>query len=206
MLSGFELALLGRQVSLELPDGAQISLPVHRWRAARSHGDELFVHACTGPVVDLGCGPGRLTAALTALGVAGLGVDVSPVAVALTRDRGAAAIRRDLFTRLPDEGLWQHALLADGNIGIGGDPATLLHRVGQLLRPGGTALVELDRPGTGLRRRHVRVVGDDGESGDWFDWAWLGVDAVGDTARGSGLAPTWFAERGGRWFAALTKE
>lgn len=57
MLSGFEPGLLGRQVSLELPNGARISLPVHRWRAARSDGDELLVHACTGPTVDIGCGP-----------------------------------------------------------------------------------------------------------------------------------------------------
>ena len=31
-------------------------------------------------------------------------------------------LRRDLFAPLPGEGRWHHVLLADGNIGIGGDP------------------------------------------------------------------------------------
>ena len=35
-------------------------------------------------------------------------------------------VRRDLFGALPGEGTWSHVLLADGNIGIGGDPVTLL--------------------------------------------------------------------------------
>ncbi|HET6501908.1 MAG TPA: class I SAM-dependent methyltransferase [Amycolatopsis sp.] len=205
-MSGFEPGLLGRQISLELASGTRISLPVHRWRASRSRGDELLVRACTGPTVDLGCGPGRLTAALTERGVTALGIDVSPVAVELTRERGAAAACRDLFGPLPGEGRWRHALLADGNIGIGGDPAALLRRVGELLCPGGTALVEIDAPGTGLRQGQVRVAEDGGTSEHWFAWAWLGVDAVRGAAHGSGLTPTWFAERAGRWFAALTKE
>lgn len=206
MLTGFEPGLLGRRVSLELPGGRTISLPVERWRASRHPGDEVLVHECTGPTLDLGCGPGRLTAALTDRGVPALGVDISPVAVALTRDRGAAAVRRDLFTRLPAEGRWRHALLADGNIGIGGDPAKLLRRVGDLLCRGGTALVELDRPGTGLHRRPVRVTDGSRAPGEWFAWAWLGADALPDTARGSGLRPVWSAERAGRWFAALERE
>lgn len=206
MLTEFEPGLLGRRVSLELPGGTRVSLPVDRWRARWNPGDEVIVHACAGPTLDLGCGPGRLTAALAERGVPALGVDVSPVAVALTRDRGAAALRRDLFSRLPGEGRWRHALLADGNIGIGGNPAALLRRVSELLSPGGSALVEVDRPGTGLRRRPVRVTDGDRPPGAWFAWAWLGVDAVQHTARGSGLRPVWFVQRGGRWFAALVKE
>lgn len=206
MLTGFEPGLLGRRVSLELPGGTRIALPVDRWRARWNPGDEVLVHTCTGPALDLGCGPGRLTAALAERGIPALGVDVSPVAVALTRERGATAVRRDLFTRLPGEGRWQFALLADGNIGIGGDPAALLRRVGELLCRGGRALVELDEPGTGLRRRRVRVTEGGRRSGSWFAWAWLGADALHQAAEGSGLRPAWFTERGGRWFAALEKE
>ncbi|MFZ2115810.1 MAG: class I SAM-dependent methyltransferase [Pseudonocardiaceae bacterium] len=44
------------------------------------------VHADgTGPVADLGCGPGRLTAHLHSLGLSLLGVDLSPSMVALAR-------------------------------------------------------------------------------------------------------------------------
>ncbi|MFZ0120625.1 MAG: class I SAM-dependent methyltransferase [Pseudonocardiaceae bacterium] len=39
----------------------------------------------TGPVADLGCGPGRLTAHLHSLGLSLLGVDLSPSMVALAR-------------------------------------------------------------------------------------------------------------------------
>jgi SAM-dependent methyltransferase len=38
-----------------------------------------------GPVADLGCGPGRVTAFLTALGVDAFGVDLSPAMIAVAR-------------------------------------------------------------------------------------------------------------------------
>jgi hypothetical protein len=114
------------------------------------------------------------------------------------------ALRRDVFGRLPGEGKWQHVLLADGNIGIGGDPAVLVRRVHELLRPKGTALVEVEPPGAGLRRRQVRVRTHE-RRGHWFDWAWLGADRLGLVAAASGFAVSWLTERSGRWFAALEK-
>jgi len=39
-----------------------------------------------GPVADLGCGPGRLTAHLTTLGLPAFGIDVSPKMIELARD------------------------------------------------------------------------------------------------------------------------
>ncbi|HEU5475994.1 MAG TPA: class I SAM-dependent methyltransferase [Actinophytocola sp.] len=199
--TAFEPGLLGRRCWLELATGERINLPIQRWRAPSGAGDELLLRCCTGPTLDIGCGPGRLTAALVNRGVVALGVDISPVAVRLTRARGAPAIRRDVFARLPGEGRWHHALLADGNIGIGGNPTRLLRRLRELLAPGGTALVELDPPGHGLRRDRVRVNGAD----HWFAWAWLGADAIADTAREAGMVVHWLAERGGRWFAELVK-
>ncbi len=130
-----------------------------------------------------------------------MGVDISPVAVALTTAQGAPAIRRDVFAPLPGKGRWWHVLLADGNIGIGGDPVALLRRVRELLGQGGTVVLEVDSPGCGLRRSHVRLNPD----GEWFEWAWLGADAVGHTATAAGLAVNWIRERGGRWFAELLK-
>ena len=67
--------------------------------------DEHVLGQCSGRrTLDLGCGPGRFTAALRARGSAALGVDNSAVAVELTRRRGGAAVRRDLFAPLPAEG------------------------------------------------------------------------------------------------------
>jgi SAM-dependent methyltransferase len=196
----FEPGLLGRTCRLELASGERISLPVQRWRAPASASDRLLLRHCTGPTLDVGCGPGRLTAALVRRGILALGVDVSPVAVRLATARGAPAIRRDVFGRVPGAGRWRHALLADGNIGIGGDPTRLLRRLVELLRPGGSVLVELDPPGTGLRRHRARIPG-----GAWFEWAWLGADAVERTAGDAGLATRWVTHRTGRWFAELVK-
>jgi SAM-dependent methyltransferase len=201
----FEPGLLGHRCWLELATGERIVLSTERWRALPDPGDELLLSSCVGPTLDIGCGPGRLTAALTERGVAALGVDVSAVAVRLTIEAGAPAVRRDVFDPQPDEGRWRHALLADGNIGIGGDPVRLLGRVRELLCVGGSALVEVDPPGAGLRHGRVRVSTVDDVGARWFDWAWLGADAVPSTAAEAGLATSWVREAGGRWFTELVR-
>jgi SAM-dependent methyltransferase len=201
----FEPGLLGHRCWLELATGERISLSTERWRATPDPGDELLLSSCVGPTLDIGCGPGRLTAALTERGIAALGTDVSAVAVRLTLEAGAAAIRRDVFARQPGEGRWRHALLADGNIGIGGDPVRLLSRVRELLHARGSALVEVDAPGIGLRHGRVRVSTDDAQGVRWFDWAWLGADAVASTAAQAGLKAGWLREAGGRWFTELVR-
>lgn len=189
---------------LELATGERIELSTDRWRAAACPADEVMLDRCTGPTLDVGCGPGRLTAALTRRGVPTLGVDVSPVAVAMTRARGATALRRDVYDPLPGEGRWRHVLLADGNIGIGGDPIRLLRRLRQLLVPGGTALIEAHRPGIGLRPSRARLARRT-RTGPWFDWAILGADAVPAAARVAGFDVDWLAHREDRWFTELVR-
>jgi hypothetical protein len=201
----FEPGLLGQRCWLELATGERISLPTERWRATPDPGDELLLNSCTGPTIDIGCGPGRLTAALTERGITALGTDVSEVAVRLTIEAGAPAVRRDVFAPQPGEGRWRHALLADGNIGIGGDPVRLLSRVRNLLCVGGTALVEVEPPGTALRRGRVRVSTNETCGARWFEWAWLGADAVPSTATSAGLTVGWLREAGGRWFTELVR-
>ncbi|HWM06947.1 MAG TPA: class I SAM-dependent methyltransferase [Actinophytocola sp.] len=200
----FAPGLLGRQCWLELATGERITLPTERWRSDPEPGDELLLAHCTGPTLDLGCGPGRLTAALLERGVLAVGTDVSPVAVALATAAGALALRRDVFARQPGEGRWRHALLADGNIGIGGDPVRLLGRVREVLAPEGSALIELDPPGSGLRHGQVRIATDAEGGGRWFPWAWLGADAVADVAGAAGMSTRWVREAGGRWFAEVS--
>jgi SAM-dependent methyltransferase len=162
------------------------SVPVRRWRADASRSDGWLLENCGGPTIDLGCGPGRLVVALTDRGVPALGVDSSSVAVRLCAARGAVVLRRDLFDTLPGEGRWHHALLADGNVGIGGDPIMLLHRVRRLIHPNGSVLVELARHG-GLWRGPARLVGADGSSAGWFPWAQVGRDVIADVGRAAGL-------------------
>src|SRR5262249_61088585 len=84
-------------------------------------------------------------------------LDITPSGADLARSSGALVMLRDVFDRVPGTGRWTTVLLADGNIGIGGDPAALLRRVAELLAPQGRAIVELEPPGSPLRREHVRL-------------------------------------------------
>ncbi|RRO20033.1 class I SAM-dependent methyltransferase [Saccharopolyspora rhizosphaerae] len=163
--------------------------------------DRHVLAACRGPVLDIGCGPGRLAAALTDRGVLCLGIDNSPLAVGMTVARGAPALHRDVFDPLPADGSWREALLLDGNIGIGGDPVALLDRVHRLLQPGGVAWVEVEPPGAGTWCGTGSVV-DRGRSGRAFRWATVGAEAI--AALAAGFRPRVF-EVDRRWFAALVR-
>jgi hypothetical protein len=129
-------------------------------------------------------------------------VDTSRVAVRLARSAGATAVCRSIFDPVPGEGAWDTVLLADGNVGIGGDPVALLARCRDLIGPDGRVLVELDPPGTGVRSDRVRLE-HGSERGSWFDWAHVGLDAVEALAAAAGLDVTETWQRSGRSFAAL---
>lgn len=201
--AAFDHGLRGKHCWLEVESGERFELPIGQWHSeGPDAGDELMLTRCTGPTIDIGCGPGRLAAALTQRGIAALGIDTSQVAVDLATLRGAPAVRHDVFATLPGASSWEHALLADGNIGIGGDPHILLHRVQALLCPTGTALVEVEPHGRPLRSEFVRVAGH-GSSSGWFRWAWIGTDALPTVARDAGMRVTWLGTHNGRWFAEL---
>lgn len=188
---------------LHYDDGTSTPVPLRDWCGPLHAGDRELLSPVDGPTIDLGCGPGRLVAELTARGVPALGVDLAPEAVRMARRLGAHALQRDLFGRLPGEGRWAYVLLADGNVGIGGDPRLLLRRLRRLLAADGTALVELDRPGRPTGPVRARLAGPDGVSG-WFSWARLCVDDVAAVAAAAGLRPAATWTGGGRWFAALS--
>ncbi|WP_127358215.1 methyltransferase domain-containing protein [Actinacidiphila soli] len=189
---------------LRRSDGWLLPLEVERWCAAPDAADAALLRRCRGPVLDIGCGPGRLVAALAAYGLPALGVDVSPAAVARTRGAGGAVLRRSVFDRLPAEGRWATALLVDGNIGIGGDPRALLTRVRELVAPGGSLLAEA-APYDVDERLTVRVEDALGHHGRDFPWARLGLTALRVAAAGTrwAVAGEWAVE--GRRFAELRR-
>ena len=189
---------------LRRADGWLLPLDVERWCAAPDAADTALLRRCRGPVLDIGCGPGRLVAALTAYGLPALGVDVSPAAVDRTRDAGGAVLRRSVFERLPAEGRWVTALLADGNIGIGGDPGALLARVRQLVAPGGRLLVEAAAYDVD-ERVTVRVEDSRGRHGSDFPWARLGMSGLLATAEGAGWSPAERWEADSRPFVELVR-
>jgi SAM-dependent methyltransferase len=189
---------------LRSEDGRAERLPIERWVEPADAGDAAILAGVAGPVLDIGCGPGRHVAALLASGVEALGVDLSPIAVRVTRERGGDAVPGSVFADVPRAGRWRTALLLDGNIGIGGDPASLLRRVRELLAPDGVAMVELDPPGVRTERTRVRLEAP-GLVSEWFPWARAGVDGIGVLAEAAGLVPAPLRCAGSRWYAHLRR-
>jgi SAM-dependent methyltransferase len=151
----------------------------------------------------LGCGPGRLVVDLIKRGIPALGVDQSATAVELARRNGAPALRRDVFGTLPGVGRWHTALLADGNVGLGGDPRRVLRRAAELLRPGGRCVAEFDAHRTGVNAGLVRLESSD-TVGPWFRWASVGIDCAAALAVEAGLMLTGVHPVGDRVLAILS--
>ncbi|MFF6996168.1 methyltransferase domain-containing protein [Streptomyces sp. NPDC008313] len=187
---------------LRRPDGRLLPLDIERWCAEADAVDLDVLRRCEGAVLDVGCGPGRLVAALAAQGRRALGIDVSEAAVERTVRLGGQALRRSVFEPVPGEGRWGTALLIDGNLGIGGDPRALLRRVSRLLAPGGLLIAETV-PADVDERVHVRVQDARGSTGAPFPWARLGTPALLRDARRAGWHTTDQWTAGNRSFAAL---
>ncbi|HEX3875174.1 MAG TPA: methyltransferase domain-containing protein [Solirubrobacteraceae bacterium] len=192
----------GDPVEARTRDGARVRLPYDRWLGPVDAVDEDLLSRAVGPVIDLGCGPGRHLHALARRGVFALGVDVSSAAVTLARDGGANAVEACVFGDLPGSGTWQTALLLDGNIGIGGCPGDLLERIGRLLAPDGALLVELDPRRSGRPVLELRLESTTLAS-DWFRWAVVGASEIAGIAARSGLRVDDRWELAGRSFARL---
>jgi SAM-dependent methyltransferase len=189
-------------------DGAQHDLPIERWLGGDATTgedravDEALLGLCAGPTVDLGCGPGRFTAALSDRGIVALGIDVSAAAVEMTVQRGGRAVHGDVFVTPAANGAWAHVLLADGNIGIGGNPQRMLKRARHLLHPRGTVVAEVDAHGTGVHHerrrwetRHTVTT--------WFSWSRVGGEAVHSLAEAAGLVVASAGELAGRHLVTM---
>lgn len=187
--------------------GAATEMEVGRWRDEVGPAELSVLTRTQGSVLDLGCGPGRMAGWLADRGVDVTGVDVSALAVEMTRARGARAVVADVLE--PSfVGQWQSAVLMDGNIGIGGDPVRLLTRTRDLLVDGGRVLVELGSPAEPSRTDLVTLRSSKGHS-SVFPWSVLSVRDVEKVAARVKLAlvEQWVVEgaSGPRHFASLER-
>jgi len=201
--AAFRRAEAGRPATFTVSGGGgRMTFDPALWCRDDLPGDDALLAPCAGPTLDVGCGPGRLSAALARSGRPALGIDVSAAAVRLARRRGATALLRDVFDPLPGTGRWRHLLLADGNIGIGGDPVRLLRRCRDLLAPGGQAHAEFAPPGTaswsGTATAHR------GPEVSALAWASVAFDDAGAVAAAAGMRVLDTRTEAGRWFATLT--
>lgn len=158
-------------------DDRSLLLEVARWTADADAVDELVVARCESPVIDLGCGPGRMVRALLRSGRVGLGVDMSAGAVSTSLSRGSPALRRLVDDPLPAEGRWGTALLMDSNLGIGGDAVALLRRCRELVAPGGLIICEVD-PDPERHEVQQVVLRTDDTSSLPMAWARVGAAAL----------------------------
>lgn len=182
----FGRALRGLPCVVAGPHETPQEIPTKLWTGDPDHVDEALMALCHGATLDIGCGPGRLSAALAENGQDCLGIDLVGEAVEQAIARGASAERRSVFDPVPGEGTWQTALLADGNIGIGGDPTVLLRRAREVVRPDGRIVVEVESGDlplwVGWATLHC-----EGVSSRPFRWARMGASALTQIAAEVGL-------------------
>lgn len=193
------------RLCLRAIDGCELAADGTRWLERPAPEEEAVLDQALGPVLDVGCGPGRHVVALARRGIMALGLDITPSAVHLARRRGALVLERSVFDHVPGKGRWGSALLLDGNVGIGGDAHLLLVRLATLLRPGGRVLAELDGPSAPRHRETVRLE-HKGKPGPWFPWARVGVDRVAEVAAPAGYAVADVWSDSGRFFARLVRD
>ncbi|MEO8850161.1 MAG: class I SAM-dependent methyltransferase [Allobranchiibius sp.] len=206
-LGAYEQAMRdGGPLGLNTSSGMRIDLDMERYLADADEADSTVLERCEGPVLDVGCGPGRIVAALTAAGTAALGVDIADAAIEFTLRRGALALSRDIFSRLPGEGRWQTVLVLDGNCGIGGDVPALLRRLKELTAEGGTIIIEAATTVRGTDEMVTATFSTDGEDGPAFPWAIASVEVLQRYADQAGLPSMESWSHSGRDFLMLKSE
>ena len=113
------------------------------------------------------------------------------------------ALRRAVEQPVPAEGRWGTVLLADGNIGIGGDPPALLDRCRRLVGPRGLVLVETDADDDADDTSPLVLRDAEGRTTRPLPWARVGATTLGGLAAAAGFAVLEQWRLGGRTVVAL---
>ena len=164
--------------------------------------DALAIERCHGRVLDVGAGSGRHALALQARDLEVVAIDVSPLCVALCRERGVRRAHQFDVMKLDSEGpfgRFDSLLFGMQTIGVAGGTEALEILLGRLrgcLNPGAELIVD----SSGLRDAWDGEVADDspargeivlstryrGWRGEPFPWIYLDEESLG-----------WIADRAG---------
>jgi len=185
-------------------ESRSMMMDVARWNSRADEIDLTLLRSATGPLLDVGCGPGRMVQAAIAVGLEALGLDISPAAIGIARSAGLPVLEGSVFDAVPGAGTWQTVLLVDGNVGIGGDVRNLLRRCAELVAPEGEIVVELHADRDMDSVYSGQLVGTDGGVSESFPWAQIGVNAMVEVADELGLRFRQAWELGGRTFCRLS--
>jgi Methionine biosynthesis protein MetW len=198
----------GLPLELVASDGRALTLDVERWLRDADEADWTVLDRCTSPVLDVGCGPGRIVRACSACGMAALGIDIAAEAVAFCNARGGPALRCDILAdrsgSVAGEGRWSTVLLLDGNIGIGGNVRHLLARVARLMHVDGRLIAEASPAADGERALRVRFRRNGRTEGPSFGWSVIGAAALCEAAAMVGLVSVDRWSNGSRQFLSFS--
>jgi SAM-dependent methyltransferase len=132
-------------VAVDYADLLRDALAADPWdRAVLGLFAELVAAAGAGPVADVGCGPGRITAHLRGLGLAAVGLDLSPGMVAVgRRDHPGLPVAVGSMTALPFAAASLGGLVAWYSVIHVPDEALpgVFAGFARVLRPGGVLLL-----------------------------------------------------------------
>lgn len=179
-----------------------------------------------GRALDVGCGAGRVALHLQEQGHDVVGIDISPLAVKVCRERGLRALVRSVAEVSPDLGTFDTVLMMGNNFGLFGSPARaqrLLRKFHRLTGPKARIIAETTDPYAtsdpghlAYHRRNRRRGRAAGEirmrvrygtyATPWFDYLIVSKNELGKILQGTGWHAKRFFESGGPIYVAILEK
>jgi SAM-dependent methyltransferase len=192
--------------------------PTHQRRA---------IELAKGRVLDIGCGAGRHALYLQAKGLDVTGIDESPLAIRVCRERGLQRARVASITRIPSNlGVFDTILMLGNNFGLFGSQRRarwLLRRLRGLTSDNGRILAESHNPFATKNAFHRRYQKSNVSRGrmrgqvrirlryqsyvtKWFDYLLVSRKEMQGITRGTGWKITRHIESGGPLYIAVLEK
>jgi SAM-dependent methyltransferase len=204
---------------------SQYFAPFDAWPAH----EQAALSWAQGRVLDIGCGAGRHALHLQEQGLDVVGIDISPRAVAVCRERGLRDARvLDIAQVARDTGPWDTVFLLGANFGLAGSAEgtrTLLARLDETCAVGARVIAESRDPSsitdpihTAYREANVRRGRLPGQlririryklaATPWFDYLFVSKQELGKLLEGTGWRAVQYSDEsgeGGAYIALIEK-